>query len=102
MRCPLNPYTDRLATIEDLLRQLLERATAADQRFFGVAEAATFTTLSEESIRRMLASGKLTALRPVRGRILIDRRQLEALILGATRRPATGRGRYNRPIQDET
>jgi hypothetical protein len=71
---------------------LLAGAVPTEQRFFGIARAAPYADLSQKSIRRLLATGKLTALRPVRGRILIDKRELDTLILGANRRPRTGRG----------
>jgi excisionase family DNA binding protein len=63
-----------------------------ERRYLSVEEAARYSSLSPESVRRLLAAGKLTPLRPVRGRIVIDRRQLDALVLGSTRRPTGGRG----------
>lgn len=44
------------------------------------------------SIRREISAGRLTAYRPRRGRILIDRIELDRLVLGATVRPRVGRG----------
>ena len=44
------------------------------------------------SIRRMLASGKLQAFRPVRGRVLIDREQLDSVITASTSTPRRRRG----------
>jgi excisionase family DNA binding protein len=64
-----------------------------ERRFLTVADAAVYTGLSQESIRRLLARGRLHALRPVRGRVLIDRHELEALVLTSTATPRTGRGR---------
>ena len=71
---------------------VLESADARERRFFGIGGAATYASLSKESIRRLLAAGKLTALRPVRGRVVIDRRELDAFILGAANQPRRGRG----------
>jgi excisionase family DNA binding protein len=87
---------DLLATLiaERLAVQVAEQQA---RRFFTVAQAATYTALSEDSIRAMLAGGKLTALRPVRGRILIDRRQLDAVVLSSTGRLRTGRGIHTKP-----
>ena len=62
------------------------------RRFMTVASAAVYSDLSRESIRRMLAAKDLTAHRPRRGRLLIDKRQLDALILSSTSRPRKGRG----------
>jgi hypothetical protein len=61
-----------------------EVATAITPRFLGVRGAAIYASLSEDSIRSLLARGKLTKLRPLRGKILIDRQELESLILSST------------------
>ena len=68
-----------------------ERAQVS-QRFMGVNDAAAYSGLSEKSIRRLVASGKITGLRPVRGRVLIDRLELDSLILSADSKPRVGRG----------
>jgi len=61
-------------------------------RFLTVAGAAIYTSLSVTSIRREIAAGHLHAYRPRRGRILIDRTELDALVLSARRRSSDGRG----------
>ena len=61
-------------------------------RFFTVKGAANYSGLSEASIRRELSKGKLTALRPVKGRVLLDRIELENVIRTSDFRPRTGRG----------
>jgi hypothetical protein len=61
-------------------------------RFLDVKQSANHVTLSVRSIRNLLASGKLTALRPVKGKILVDRLELENLVASSTARPRTGRG----------
>lgn len=88
--------TSDLASIAAKLDMLLDRVdNGPGGRFLTVPKAAAHANLSEESIRRLLSSGKLTALRPVKGRVLIDRRQLDALVLSSTATPRTGRGRLN-------
>jgi excisionase family DNA binding protein len=87
-------------SIEDLhqkVDRLLEDTQRAHARFRSVAGAASYTGLSTESIRRLIAAGKLVAYRPVRGRIVVDLRQLDALVLGSTSTPRTGRGRAHQP-----
>jgi excisionase family DNA binding protein len=79
--------------IHQKLDLLIHETRQANQRFLGVADAAGLAGLSIESIRRLLAAGKLTALRPVRGKILIDRRELESMVLNSTATPKLGRGR---------
>jgi hypothetical protein len=61
-------------------------------RYLTVAAAAEYVCLSQDSIRAMLDARRLTPLRPVAGRIVIDRRELDAVIQSSTRRPRTGRG----------
>jgi excisionase family DNA binding protein len=94
----LSPRAEaRLEAIERKLATLLERtATFGDRRFLKVSEAANYSGLSEESLRRLLAAGKLTSHRPVAGRVLVDRRQLDALILASHQLPQKRRGVYHR------
>jgi excisionase family DNA binding protein len=49
-------------------------------RFLGINDASRYTSLSAQTLRRFIADGKLTAHRPG-GKILIDRRQLDDLVL---------------------
>jgi excisionase family DNA binding protein len=83
---------DRLDAIDSKLDTLLQRITPTDRRFLSVSDAAAYSGLSEDSVRRLLDVGRLTALRPVRGRIVVDRRQLDAFLLSSTSRPIGGRG----------
>ena len=85
-----------LETIEEKIDAIMERVSAGGARWLTVEGAAAHSGLSDAVVRRFLAGGKLTAHRPVPGRILIDRRQLDALILSSTGRPSVGRGRHGR------
>jgi excisionase family DNA binding protein len=90
---------DRLVErIADAVAARLRSApvTPTEPRWMSVEQAAAYSSLSAESLRRLLSAGKLTAHRPRPGRVLIDLRQLNALILASTRRPGVGRGRYVR------
>ena len=82
-----------LETISNKLDQLLEKVSAAStiQRYLSIAQAASYAGVSEESIRRLLGSGKLSAYRPVGGRVVIDLQQLNELIL-ASEQQQSGRG----------
>src|SRR5260370_30367197 len=86
----------RLRRIERGLRRLLARTEAGDPRFLSVAAAAAFSGHSETTVRGWLVTGKLTGYRPATGRVVIDKRELEALVLSSTKRPANGRGCYER------
>ena len=83
-------------TIDDVLTkldQIAEQLNQPPQRFLGVDDAAVYTGLSAESIRRALSAGKLMAHRPVRGRVLLDIRELESWVTAsAGRRIRNGRG----------
>ncbi len=63
-----------------------------EPRFLTVSGGAAYCSLSETSIRREIAAGRLKAYRPRKGRILLDRRELDALVMGADQRPRSGRG----------
>jgi hypothetical protein len=89
---PTEHETDRLRTIEALLKQILERLVPSDRRFFTIEGAGKYAGMSGKSIRRMIAAGQLTPHRPRSGRILIDKRELDGAILAATKRPVKGRG----------
>jgi excisionase family DNA binding protein len=83
------------ALADALADRLTERAAAiATQRYFSVADAAVYTGLSQDSIRTLLAGARLTGYRPLVGRVLIDRRELDALIQASTRAPRQGRGHH--------
>jgi excisionase family DNA binding protein len=79
---------------EVILRRLDQLAERSQQprRFMTIKTAAEYADLSEDTIRRLLERGDLTAHRPVAGRVLVDREALDRLILGSTRRPRAGRG----------
>jgi excisionase family DNA binding protein len=51
-------------------------------RFISVAEAAPLTSVSDDTVRRLLDRGQLAKYRFGR-RVLVDRQQLEALVLAS-------------------
>jgi excisionase family DNA binding protein len=81
-----------LESLAGKLDALTAIAKRADARFLSVKHAADYCSVSPDSIRCLLSSGKLRALRPVKGRIVIDRAELDALVLGSDQRPRKGRG----------
>jgi excisionase family DNA binding protein len=90
------------AIAEAVVIKLVERlGELAQQRYLTVAHAARYADLSSDTIRSLISSGRLTGLRPVRGRVLIDRRELDALLASCTRAPRTGRGRYERKAKED-
>jgi excisionase family DNA binding protein len=81
----------QIQAISAKLDELLKRS-GPPKRFLTVRSAAVYSDLSDDSIRRMFESGLLTAYRPVRGRVLVDRLQLDQVILSSTARPRRGCG----------
>lgn len=86
-------HTEALQAIVERLDSLLDRTP---QRFLSIASAAAYCDLSEDSLRRLIERGDLTPHRPVRGKILIDRQQLDALILGSAGEIRGSRGSATR------
>jgi excisionase family DNA binding protein len=83
---------DRLADL--LAERLASRLHAPPPaRFLSVADAAAYAAISPDSVRSMLTSGRLTALRPVAGRVVVDRQELDAAIRASAGRPRTRRGK---------
>jgi excisionase family DNA binding protein len=62
------------------------------RRFMNLPEAAAHVGLSARSLRRMLAAGRLTAHRPVRGRVLVAIDELHAEIAASVAVPRKRRG----------
>ena len=82
--------TDLVAVHLADLQSLIARA---ERRWLTVTSAAEYSDLSPESIRRLISAGKLTPRRPVKGRILIDRLELDSMIAGSTATLRKGRGK---------
>ena len=80
------------AEISRKLDAILDRLASPPQRFLTVRSAASYADLSEDSIRRLIESGRLSVYRPVKGRLLVDRLELDNLILASTGHPRNGRG----------
>ncbi|MBC7854565.1 MAG: helix-turn-helix domain-containing protein [Pirellulaceae bacterium] len=72
-----------------------ETIPVSQRRYLNIPTAATYVGLSVKSVRRLIDAGKLGGHRPVRGRILIDRIELEQLVATATQVPSVGRGLHN-------
>ena len=87
---------DHLDRIEGLLRQLVDDQGTRWPEWMGIATAARYSDLSEASIRRLISSGKITAHRILRGKISIERRELDDVIRIATGSIRVGRGLNSR------
>lgn len=83
-----------LAAISDKLDQLLARCEPVERRYLPVAAAAAYAGCIEKTIRRALNANELQPLRPCRGRVVVDKRAIDAwLARTAGKRFRKGRGR---------
>lgn len=62
------------------------------QRWLSIKTAAKYTEHSTNSIRHLLLTGKLTAHRLTRGKILVDKEELDNVIRTSTNQLRKGRG----------
>ncbi len=69
---------DRLAIIEQMLRELLNR-DSAENGYFDISRAAAYLSLSQRTVRNLVYEGKIPAYR-VGGKILISLPELEAFV----------------------
>src|SRR4051812_15409699 len=81
----------------ELKAAILELANRVDgqlwPRWLSVPLAANYSSLGQKSIRNLCANGTLTPSRAVRGKLLIDRQQLDAALLAECgRQLRKGRG----------
>jgi len=72
---------------------MINATNSAPMTWLDVPTAAQHAALSQRSIRRLILRGQLTAHRPVRGRIVISRMELDQLIASSVPQPRKGRGR---------
>ncbi|MEX0938527.1 MAG: hypothetical protein WDZ59_11765 [Pirellulales bacterium] len=73
----------RLDTQDNILARLdtrTERLDAPAPRWLSVAGAAAYSSLSEKSIRRLIGMGRLTPRRVLRGKLLVDRHEIDSVI----------------------
>jgi excisionase family DNA binding protein len=72
------------ALLESIDRKLdaLLAGTVEGTRYYSVGQAATYTGLSRDSIRKLIDKGAIQALRPVPARIVIDKLELDKYMAG--------------------
>jgi len=83
---------DSTEALQAILARLDAIEAGTPKRFLSIASAAAWCDLSQDSIRRLIERGELTAHRPVRGKVLVDRQQLEQYVLGSAREVRGSRG----------
>ena len=78
---------------EQRLEKLMLPASAKlGPGYFSLKAAALYSDLSQKTLRRFIKSGRLQEYRPARGKILIKRKELDALIEKSTTKVRRGRG----------
>lgn len=79
-----------IANIEDQ-SAAAESLPLSQRRFLALDDAAEYVSVSKRSLYRLIEAGKLRAHRPVPGRVVVDRLELESLCT-ATSALRKGRG----------
>jgi hypothetical protein len=95
---PDTAATDAVRELAVDLRSLIERMESQQwPRWLSVSQAARYASLGEKSIRNLIAAAVIVPSRTVRGKLLIDRMQLDAALLsGCGRELRSGRGMRSR------
>lgn len=75
--------------IENALFRILSKP---ERGYFSLKNSAIYSDLSEKTLRRFISSGQLKAYRPARGKILVKKKELDALIEQSTKPLRKGRG----------
>lgn len=75
--------------IEKLLVQMIANL---GRGYLSLKNASFYCDLSEKTLNRFIKRGELTAYRPARGKILIKKKELDALIEKSTKPVRKGRG----------
>jgi len=84
---------EHLRAIEKTIANALKRLPGkAENGFLSLKNAAAYSDLSEKTLRRFISMNRLQAYRPARGKILIKRKELDALIESSTKKLRKGRG----------
>ena len=76
-----------LAAILDKLEHLEKCLNGIQSKYFSVNEAAIYCRISESKVRKLIGSGRLPFHR-IDGKILLNRRELDYLILTGTSKPS--------------
>ena len=68
-------------------------------RFVGIEDAACYLGVSSATVRKLVSEEKLTALRIVPGRVLLDRREIDKVALASASSPRCTRGRRSQELR---
>ncbi len=91
----IHPTQAQVDALTDAVAALVARHEAQRwPRWLSIDLAAQYTSLSGKSIRRLIDGGQLSPSRAVRGKVLIDRQQLDAVLVASCGRQLRG-GRGN-------
>ena len=75
--------------LENLMQQMLAHL---GRGYLSLKSASFYCDLSQKTLRRFISEGSLKEYRPARGKVLIKREELDALIEKSTKKIRRGRG----------
>lgn len=81
-----------IVEIKEIVAGLQAGMSLGPRRWLPVPVAAEYAGISERSLRGMFASGRLHPHRPIKGRTLVDRRELDSILESSTGTVRRGRG----------
>lgn len=82
----------KLDVVLEQLSLVLANGPRNQERYLTVKQAAEYAKISDKSVRRLLNRGVVRPLKPVNGKITIDREELDRYIQSSDRHPRSGRG----------
>ena len=86
-------FQERLKDFEQKLEILMLQMIAHLGRgYLSLKNASFYCDLSQKTLRRFIKEGRLNEYRPARGKVLIKRKELDALIEKSTTKIRRGRG----------
>ena len=89
----MNGILEYLKTIEVKIANAVYRNPSnLEPGFLSLKNASSYADLSEKTLRRFISAGRLQSYRPARGKILVKRKELDALIETSTKQIRKGRG----------
>ena len=76
-------------SVDTALSRILSKP---ERGYLSLKNGALFCDLSEKTLRRFISAGRLKSYRPARGKVLVKKKELEALIEQSDKPIRTGRG----------
>lgn len=89
----MNGLLEHLKTLEaKIVNAVNNNRLDLEPGFLSLKKASSYADLSEKTLRRFITAVRLQSYRPARGKILVKRKELDALIEKSTKQIRKGRG----------